>query len=396
MAETIPESDRHDLISRQHMAYTPGLQIKAKAKYRISRMLPIPGNVLVKVGDQVTAQQIVAQTHQPGDIFPINLANALNISASDLPSAMDHQVGETIQQGDHLATSPGIFGYFRKEFSSPVNGTLESISNVTGQIILRGPPLPVQVDAFVSGKVVEILPETGAVIETTAAFLQGIFGVGGEQHGVLRIATADPQTDLTAAMITPEMKGAVIVAGRRIEGASVARAREVGVTAIIAGGIDDQDLKEILGYDLGVAITGSEEIGLTIIITEGFGQIAMADRTFALLKSLEGQLASVNGTTQIRAGVLRPEIVIPLENESMRSGDGPPETAARAGGGFLETGAKVRIIRDPWFGELGTVASLPVEAQELESGSRARVLEVQCQSGQRVTVPRANVEIVSE
>ena len=60
---------------------------------------------------------------------------------------------------------------------------------------------------------------------------------------------------------------------------------KVGAAALVSGGIDDQDLKEILGYDLGVAVTGSEKIGLTLIVTEGFGEIAMAERTFRLLAS---------------------------------------------------------------------------------------------------------------
>ncbi|WP_437226746.1 hypothetical protein SH661x_004746 [Planctomicrobium sp. SH661] len=373
------------------MAYTPGLQIKARTRYRVARSLPISGEILVQLGDRVAAQQIVAQTHQPGDIFPLNLANMLGISAADLPAAMQHQVGDHVRKGELLAISKGIFGYFRQRVESPADSVLESISNVTGQVILRGPPVPVQVNAFVDGEVVEVQDKTGVIVETTAAFLQGIFGIGGEQHGILQVVTSDPHTDLTPEILTPSLKGAVVVAGRRIHGSAVARARELGVTALIAGGIDDQDLKEILGYDLGVAITGSESIGLTIIITEGFGQIAMADRTFKLLKSLQGRPASVNGATQIRAGVLRPEIVVPLENV-----DGVQDVAARVGGGILEIGAPVRLIRDPWFGELGTVSGLPVEPHELESGSRARVLEVETQSGQHVVVPRANVEIVAE
>ena len=88
------------------------------------------------------------------------------------------------------------------------------------------------------------------------------------------------------------------------------------MAAIISGGMDDEDLKEILGYDLGVAVTGSEHIGTTLIITEGFGDIAMAERTFNLLKEREGSEAAVNGTTQIRAGVMRPEIVIPLDEKN--------------------------------------------------------------------------------
>jgi hypothetical protein len=373
------------------MAYTPGLQIKAKTRYRIVRTLPIPGDVLVQVGQTVTAEQVVAQTYQAGDLFPLNLASLLGCSPGNLPAAMQFKVGDEVHQGDLLAVSKGIFGYFRKQFHSPYTGTLESVSNVTGQVILRGPQVPVQVNAFVAGEVTEEIPGAGVAIETTAAFLQGIFGVGGEQHGPLHVVTPDVATDLTPDLLHPGLKGAIIVAGRRVHGEAVHRARELGIRGVIAGGIDDHDLKEVLGYDLGVAITGSEEIGLTIIITEGFGEINMAERTFSLLKSLEGSLASINGTTQIRAGVLRPEIVVPLPSAP----SDVEEAASRVVGGTLAIGTQVRIIRDPWFGELGVVSALPVEPYELDSGSRARVLEVACQSGQRVIVPRANVEIVS-
>ena len=61
---------------------------------------------------------------------------------------------------------------------------------------------------------------------------------------------------------------------------------------------------------------------------------------------------------------------------------------------MLEEGTPVRIIRDPYFGHIGTVAALPAEPQVLESGSKARVLQVACPSGETITVPRANVEIL--
>ena len=93
---------------------------------------------------------------------------------------------------------------------------------------------------------------------------------------------------------------------------------------------DDSDLKEILGYDLGVAITGTERIGLTLIVTEGFGDIAMAERTFDLLNKREGDFAAINGTTQIRAGVMRPEVVIPPQRrrESPRDRAGACQRSA--------------------------------------------------------------------
>ena len=170
---------------------------------------------------------------------------------------------------------------------------------------------------------------------------------------------------------------------------AVRKAIEVGVIAVISGGMDDQDLRDILGYDLGVAITGSERIGTTLVITEGFGDIAMAQRTFALLKSCAGRDTAVNGATQIRAGVMRPEIVIPRD-----AADASAAVGATAVAGLLEPGTPVRVIRDPYFGQIGRVKSLPPEPQALGSESKARVLTVDMDSGEEITVPRANVELI--
>jgi len=172
---------------------------------------------------------------------------------------------------------------------------------------------------------------------------------------------------------------------------AITRAIDVGAAALVSGGIDDHDLKEFLGYDLGVAITGSEDKGITLIVTEGFGDIAMARRSWDMLASHEGREASVNGATQIRAGVMRPEVLVPLEDGAKGGGSGADREA-----GLLEIGRSVRIIRDPWFGMLGEVAGLPSEPTELGSGSKARVLEVSLEDGERVIVPRANVELIEE
>ncbi len=170
---------------------------------------------------------------------------------------------------------------------------------------------------------------------------------------------------------------------------AIQKAKEVGAAAVVSGGMDDEDLKDFLGYDLGVAITGNEDVGLTVIVTEGFGEIAMAVRTYNLLRNREGDTAAVNGATQIRAGVMRPEIIIPL-TEAEKAKEAEPEHS----GGFLEIGIPVRIIRDPYFGLIGEVSGLPAEPAVLGSGSKARVLEVQLDSGESVTIPRANVELI--
>jgi hypothetical protein len=369
--------------------YTPGLKVVRQVRHRVRRVLPIQGDVLAKMGDRVDAEQVVAQTFMPGDVTPLNLANTLSVAPPEVKGTLLKHEGEKVAVGEVLARTKGIFGLFKNEYRSKTAGTLESVSAVTGQVILRGEPIPVQVRAYVTGTVVEVLPKEGVVIEADVALIQGIFGIGGEAYGPIKLACKDPSEELTAAHILPEMKGAVVIGGARMEGAAIRKAVSVGVSALVSGGIDDQDLKEALGYDLGVAVTGSEKIGLTLIITEGFGDIAMAERTFRLFGSRSGAPAAVNGATQIRAGVMRPEIVIPIPNANHEATIDESQIET-----MLKVGATVRIIRDPYFGVIGKVANLPSELRTLDSGSRARVLEVSVESQERFVVPRANVELI--
>ena len=371
-------------------AYTPGLKVSERTTHRARRLLPIPGELKVEQGQVVDANDVVAETFMDGDITPINMANRLSCTPSDVSSLMLKKVGEQVAKGEEIAQSKGIFGMFKSVATADSDGTLEAISSATGQVMIRGASIPVQVKAYLSGTVVEVFPNEGCIVENEVMLVQGIFGIGGETSGTICCACTANDQELTADRITPEMAGAVVIGGARTTVDALNRAREVGAAAVVSGGIDDADLRDFLGYDLGVAITGSEDIGITVVITEGFGEIAMAKRTFALLSEQEGNLASVNGATQIRAGVMRPEILVPLASGA--ENDSNSEKAEESG--FLEIGTTVRIIRDPYFGQLGEVSSLPPEPQVLGSGSKARVLEVALADGGTVVVPRANVELI--
>jgi biotin carboxyl carrier protein len=342
------------------VAYTPGLKVTRFVRHQTRRLLSIAGDVLVKVGQKVDAKDVVAQTFMPGDVTPINLSNLLSVPPGEVSECLLVKEGEAIEVGQPLARTKGIFGVFKNEYKSKSAGTLESVSKVTGQLIVRGEPLAVRVLAFLAGEVVEVIPSQGVVIEADVTFIQGIFGIGGEAYGPLKMACADPKQELTADLLTPEMKGQIVIGGARMTGDAVRKAIKLGISAVISGGMDDQDLKEILGYDLGVAVTGSEQVGTTVIITEGFGEIAMAERTFGLFKSREGDAAAVNGATQIRAGVMRPEILIPLSDEERNQ-----ETEPAHADGALGVGSPVRIIRDPYFGLIGKVSGLPSETRVL-------------------------------
>jgi len=367
-------------------AYTPGLRVTDQAVLRRQRRLPILGEVMVKIGAEVKPYTVVARTSLPGDPRTLNAANSLSLLPSEVRGAMKFKEGDRVQSGDLLGLSSSFFGLMKKKLVCPCEGTIERISDVSGQVTLREPPTPLEIQAYVNGKVVEIIPKEGVVIETEGAYIQGIFGVGGEKYGPIRFRVKSPDQPLTANEIDASCVGAIVVGGSHITGDAIAKASKTGVLALVAGGIIDTDLVKYLGYDIGVAITGHEDIPTTLIVTEGFGPMRMADKCFELLKSLDGLEASLTGATQIRAGVMRPEIIVSGYKPAKRK-----ETAAPEG---LVPGTSIRLIREPYFGRLGTVVELPPELQVIETEAYVRILKAKLENGQIVTVPRANVEII--
>ena len=372
-------------------AYTPGLRVAPQATIRKQRRLPLKGEVLVGPGAKVRRDQVVARTQLPGNVTTLNLVNRLGVTPAELPGYMLKKEGEAIQAGESLAATRPFIKWFRTTIEAPVSGTVESISSVTGQVLLRESPRPVEVLAYVDGEVVDVLPQEGVLIETRGAFVQGIFGVGGECWGALHMVADAPEDVVKSEKIGPECKGKILVGGSLLTHQTIQQARDAGALGMIGGGLRDQDLRELLGRDLGVAITGTEEIGLTVIATEGFGPIAMARKTFDILAACAGREASISGATQIRAGVMRPEIIVPGQGDAQRADE--PVSHNQEG---LQVGDLLRAIRAPHFGRIGRVSALPAELQQVESGARVRVLEIKFEDDSRAVVPRANVELIEE
>jgi len=370
-------------------AYTPGLKVLKESKIKKLRQLPLRGDVLVEIGQEGSPDTVVAATKLPGNVQMVNVAGQLNVDPSDVSEAMLKKEGESVAKGEPLARSKGIFGLFKSTLNSPTDGTVESVSGVTGQVVLREAPMPVEVDAYIRSKVVEEMEGEGVVVETVGVFIQGIFGIGGEQQGEIKVLMPDPGQEMTAEAIDASCKGKILVGGSFLGLPAFRKALEMGVAGVIVGGFNYQDLKPILGYDLGVAITGGEDIVTTLVVTEGFGRIGMAQRTYELLKRHEGKIASINGATQIRAGVIRPEVIVPLE---LGEQEGIVQAADAITG--IEEKSLVRVIRAPYFGVMGRVRGLPPELREMESGTMVRVAEVELDDGRRVLLPRANLEMV--
>ena len=369
-------------------AYTPGLKVLHYSNVKKDRRLPIKGQVNKKKGDLVNANDVVAKTDLPGNVSMVKVANLLNIAPSDINDILMVKEGDSVNKGDLIAQTDGLFGLFKSDVRAPVSGTIESVSDVTGQIVMREAPIPVEVDAYVGGVVSEVIENEGVTISSEAAYVQGIFGIGGESRGVLEVIANERGDELLIDSINESHTGKIIVGGSFISLEAFKKAIDLNVEGIVIGGFNYFDLEDILGYTLGVAITGTEDLVTSLIVTEGYGNIKMSERTFDLLKKHNGEFVSVNGATQIRAGVIRPEIVIPLDKKKI------PEDKNRTEGNLgIQKGSLVRVIRAPYFGKIGEVVDLPSELQKMESETMVRVANVEI-NDETFVVPRSNLEML--
>ncbi len=364
------------------------LTVSGRVEVRRQRLLPVHGEVFVNKGEEVGMNQPVARALLPGPLHPLNVAATLGVSPAELHKAMLVKEGDNLLFEQRIAETTSVLGLLRRHVSSPVDGTVDSISKTTGQVMLRALPRPLEVKAFVPGKVMEVIANVGVELCAEVAQVQGIFGIGGEVFGPLALVAERLGETLYTDRITEAHRGAIVVGSGRVTLAALRRMIELGVRCVVSASASGADLIELVGTTLNPASSGNEDVGLTVVLTEGFGNLSMSEHTFELLSELDGREVSANGTTQIRAGVLRPEIIAPPLDDV-----GPRFERDET----ITTGSRVRIIRGEEFGKIGRVQGIPENPRTIASGANALVFEIDLESnGKTATVPRPNVELISQ
>lgn len=370
---------------------TPTRIIKKEGIIRIKRELPAAGKVLVKEGEMVKADDVVAKTHILGDLQVEKVGEKLGVPAHEVPTLLareGYSEGSKVNRGDVLARFKGLFGLIEDRYTANFTGTIEFISKSTGHVGIRLAPKEIRLNAFIDGLITKVFEGKGVEITARGGIMQGIFGIGGEQRGAIRCLDSTVQT-LDAKHLEDSLSECVIVSRGDCTSDALRKAQEIGIRGVIVGSLGNRCLKDYLGYDISNAITGKEDIPLTVIAMEGFGQWNMFQDTWKLFQEFEGQMASINGATQVRAGARRPEIFISqgFEKEVI---EGERMSSKRSG---FAVGKRVICVKDPFIGVAGTIVELPVEPIRIETGAWVRCLKVKTDDNRKIMVPRANVEL---
>jgi hypothetical protein len=333
---------------------------------RIARRLPRSGEVFTRNGEAVEPMHVVAQAIEPADFRIIDVARELDIPIKKIQPYLKVERGDSIAEGDILATRGGLGG---RVCRAPISGTI--IGSGRGRLLLEADPQPIQINALVPGMVVETWAREGVLIETVGAMVQTAWGNGKEAYGTLRLVVRNPRIPLQVKHINPSAQSTILVGGSTIDETALEYAAEMQVRGIIIGSIKPHLLPMLSKLDI------------ALVATEGMGSTPMCTEIYELLRSLDGREAAVSGIMAQRWKAQRPFIIVPMPTQAGRAINSEAP---------LAVGNRVRVLRGQYRGMSGTIADLSNNMLQLATGARLRGVKINLNGNESVLLPVANLE----
>jgi hypothetical protein len=336
---------------------------------RLERKLPSPGTVTVRVREKVAPADVVAEIQPPARHIFLELAGGLGVAEAEVPRHLRVEPGSPVESGQVIA---GPVGIARRTMRAPSNGRLLTLSR--GRALFEVTEEPYQIHAGVPGVVVASDGTTALSIETTGALVEGSWGNGRRGWGVMRVIGQGPSDRLHTTQLDVNLRGAVLLAGVCDNAAPLHQATELAVRGLILGSMT----AELIPIALRTAFP--------ILLMEGFGSVPMNRVAYELLNSNAGREATLEATLREPYSRQLPEVVIPLPASSRLAA---PERATQ-----LAPGVRVRCMRAPHTGAVGTIRHLIPKAETFPSGILARSALVELEGTGPVSIPLSNLEVL--
>lgn len=213
------------------------------------------------------------------------------------------RVGTLVARGQVLAAIDRDLPR-HKMVTSPIYGRIREIDVEKGTItIIPAFPSP-DVKAYIRGRVTAVIPDTGIEISGGGTRLEGVWGLGGEAFGPLHVIRGDLASPVQAD------QGAILAVQGTASHDALLAARDSGVAGAILGYMPSETVLALVGDHANLGITGDDDVPYPIIVMEGFHPVPMREQVFSALLKHEGETVSMRGVTHIRAGVIRPEVIL--------------------------------------------------------------------------------------
>ncbi len=331
-------------------------------------MLSGKGSVLVRVGQKLSAVDVVAEEHPRGSHLLLDVPSALGISRGKFSkNIIVRKVGDRLVEGDIIAEYRKMFN---RVLRAPAASEILMISN--GVILLEMEEDAVQLKAGFSSTVVEVIPDRGVILEASGALIQGIWGNNRINMGLLTPLADSPSGELAVNRLDISLRGAVGLAGHCRDKAALLAAAELPLQGLILGSMT----ADLVGTAL--------QLEIPVILLEGFGRIPINQTAYKILSTNAKRDVCLNAAALDRYLGDRPEVLIPLP----ATADFPPETDV------FKYGQTVRVLSRPHLSATGTLEEVIYEPVLLANGLRSRVASVRLENNERVSIPFANLEVL--
>jgi hypothetical protein len=351
------------------MYVSPVTRFSGITTIRRFRTLATPGKVVVRKGQRVGSNDIVAEAKLAPEHLILDIARGLGLPAFKADAQVVRMAGEEVSEGDVIA---GPVGFARRVVRAPLGGRIVLVGS--GQVLMELDSRPYELKAGFPGVVAELIGDRGVEIESIGALFQGVWGNGRIESGLLNVLARSPQDELTADRLDVSHRGLVIAGGICSDPGVFETAAEIPLKGIILASMSAK------------LVEAAEKVRYPVILIEGFGKIPMNSAAYKLLSTNERREITLNAEPWVRLEGTRPEIIISLPS----AGSIPVLTEVEA----LAPGKQVRIVSNSKKGATGKLVSLRPGLTLFPGGVRAYAAEVRLEGGEDVVVPLANLEVL--
>ena len=349
--------------------YAPITHILAGTSFRRERLLPMNGRILARRSQLVSPVDVVAEAVLSPEHMLLDIARGLDLPAKQADKLLQCKAGDEVGEGDILA---GRLGMGRRVVRAPYPGRVMVAGE--GQVLLQLDGQPQELKAGYPGLVVDLIGERGVIIETTGALIQGVWGNGHINYGLLNVQALNPDAILAVEQLDVSLRGTVIFGGICLDEQVLRTAEDMSVRGLILASMDSALVPLAL------------RLSYPIILIEGFGRLPLNPQAYKLLASSERREAAINAEPWNHLSGTRPEVILATPSHAVR--EMPVE-----GTGF-SPGQTVRMTSRPYQGQVGTLATLHPGLSRLPSGLSAFSADVRLENGEIVLIPLANLEIL--
>lgn len=357
---------------------------------RLVRSLQGKGQFNVKVGQQVTPEEIIGNSTSASGFRILDLAGELSVSAQEVNKYLTKNLGQRIYKGELVAFKKGGLFSPKTFVTTPTDGILEYLNHKTGELKISSFPKAVQLPAGVYGIVEKVDQERGqVVIRTQVSRVHGIIGLGRSRNGILHIVGRKDDI-VTKELIQAKYEESILLGGSSFSKETITACIALGINGFISGGISARDYKTMSGGNLVFPKKLENDIGISIIICEGFGTVPINSDIFDFLRTYEGRFVFIDGN---KALVNLPSFSSSCL-EKIKNTQLPPEEVETADAATeLKIGLKVRIVGNSYLGEQGKLIRIDVSQTLLPSQVKCTIATVET-ARRKIQVPVANLEVI--